>query len=91
MSLQGIAQDDPRPLLDVIRLVHHVALELHDRRRVDRLFQHLRQVLDGLFQVGLVVLEDGGRVALFQAVYKHAKSANWLSFRFRRARLDRTH
>ena len=76
MPLQRVRQDDPRPLLDVIGLVDHVRLELHDGRRVDRLFQHLGQVLDRLFQVGLVILEDVGRVALFQAVSKDMNGMN---------------
>ena len=68
MPLKRIRQNNPRSLLYIIRLVHHVRFQLHDRRRIDRLlFQHPGQFLDGLFKVGLVVFEDLGRVAFLQA------------------------
>jgi hypothetical protein len=68
MPLKRIRQNNPRSLLHIVRLVHHVRFQLHDRRRIDRLLlQHSRQVFDGLFEVGLVVFKDLGRVALLQA------------------------
>ena len=69
MPLKRIRENNSRSLLHVIRLVHHIRFQLHDRRRIDRLLlQHSRQFFDSLFEVGLVVFEDLGRVAFLQAV-----------------------
>jgi hypothetical protein len=70
VSLQGILQNESSPLLDIVGLVYHVSFELHDGGHIDRLLEHLRQVLYCMLEISLVILKDMGAVAFFQAIHK---------------------
>lgn len=67
MSRKSIMENDITSLLHKRRLVRNIGTDLRDRLWLDGLFQHLGKIFDGLFQVGLVVFEQGRTVALLEA------------------------
>lgn len=67
MTLQCVMQDDIASLLNIRRLVGYSCPDLVDAHGVDRTLQQLGKVLDGLLEVGLVILEHARGVAFFQA------------------------
>lgn len=72
MSRKRVLENDIAPLLHKRRLVRHVRSNLRYRFRLDRLLEHFRQVFNRLLQVGLVVLEQGGTVALLETARRLA-------------------
>jgi hypothetical protein len=72
MSRKSVLENDVASLLNKRRFVGDIGTDLRNGLCVDGLFQHFRKVFDGLFQVGLVVLEQGRTVALLEAKRRSA-------------------